>query len=295
MATIIDTLRHKFTSGTMLIKLIFINIGVFVLLRLASVIIMLMGGDAQPIMQWLEMPSDPATFITCPWTIITYMFCHYDIMHILFNMLWLYWFGQIFLMTRNARQMFALYIYGGIGGALLYLLAFNIFPYFQGVNSYMLGASASVIAIVVATAMLHPDFKLNLLLIGQVSLKWIAIITIAIDLLSITSANAGGHIAHIGGGIIGYLFVVMLKRGRDITIPFNRAIDSIVNHAKGIKSPLKAKASRPASSNKKASNPSAKSDQENLDEILDKIKKSGYTSLTSEERDRLFNISRRIK
>lgn len=295
MATIIDTLRNKFSSGTMLIKLIFINIGVFVLLRLASVIIMLMGGDAQPIMQWLEMPSDPATFITRPWTIITYMFCHYDIMHILFNMLWLYWFGQIFLMTRNARQMFALYIYGGIGGALLYLLAFNIFPYFQGVDSYMLGASASVIAIVVATAMLHPDFKLNLLLIGQVSLKWIAIITIAIDLLSITSANAGGHIAHIGGGIIGYLFVVMLKRGRDITIPFNRAIDSIVNHAKGIKSPLKAKASRTASSNKKGSNPSAKSDQENLDEILDKIKKSGYSSLTSEERDRLFNISRRIK
>jgi hypothetical protein len=143
--------------------------------------------------------------------------------------------------------------------------------------------------------MLHPDFKLNLLLIGQVSLKWIAIITIAIDLLSITSANAGGHIAHIGGGIIGYLFVVMLKRGRDITIPVNRAIDSIVNHAKGIKSPLKAKTSRPASSNKKASNPSAKSDQENLDEILDKIKKSGYSSPTSEERDRLFNISRRIK
>lgn len=293
MATIIDTLRLKFTSGSMLIKLLFINIGIFLLLRISTIAITLMGGNYQPMLEWIEMPSDPITFLHRPWTILTYMFCHYDILHILFNMLWLYWFGQIFLMVLNARQMVALYIYGGIAGALLYLLAYNTLPYFAGHNSFMLGASASVIAIVVASAMRCPNYKLNLLFFGQVSLKWIAIVTIAIDMLSITGNNAGGHIAHIGGGIMGFIFASMLNRATDITIPFNNAIDAIVNFVKGIKKPT----FKPGkNANKKANNSqSNQDDRAKLDEILDKIKKSGYSALTPDERKRLFDISQRIK
>lgn len=294
MATIIDTLKYKYKTGSMLIKLLFVNIGIFLLLRITSIIVMLSGGNPEIFLQWIEMPSQPELFLHRPWTIITYMFSHYDILHILFNMLWLYWFGQIFLIGLNTKQMFALYIYGGIGGALLYLLAYNTLPYFDGSVSFMLGASASIIAIVVATAVRYPNYRLNLLFIGQVSLKWIAIITIAIDFLSITGNNAGGHIAHIGGGIVGFIFASMLNQGKDITRPFNSFIDSIVNFAQNAKFPSLKKKVNPTKK-EQHNNTSTANDHDSLNEILDKIKKSGYSALTPEERKQLFDISRRIK
>lgn len=281
----------------MLTKLLFINIAVFLVLRLSSIILTLAGLDPTPILHYFEVPSDPTMLLYRPWTIITYMFGHYEIFHILFNMLWLYWFGQIFLMVLNARQMLALYLYGGIAGALLYILAYNTMPFFAGHQSWLIGASASVIAIVIATAMRHPNYTLNLLFFGPISLKWIAIVTIAIDLLSITGSNAGGHIAHIGGGIMGFMFAYMLNRGTDITVPLNSAIDSVVNSLKRIKRPTQVKAKKQQTHGQTYTSQqnARESDRNNLDEILDKIKKSGYSALTPEERKRLFDISRRIK
>lgn len=161
--SIIDKLKQQFRQGSVLLKLIYINVAIFLLLRLTWVVLMLFNIDGYVILPFIEMPSIPYEFITHPWTLLTYMFVHYDVWHILFNMLWLYWFGQIFLMSFSEKQMVGLYLLGGIAGGLLYLLSYNLFPYFDGKEGLMCGASASIIAIVVATAFRMPDYKVNLL------------------------------------------------------------------------------------------------------------------------------------
>lgn len=288
----------------MLIKLIFINIGVFLALRIGAIICTFGEFDIDnTLLHWIELPSSPAELLTRPWTFITYMFAQFDIFHILFNMLWLYWFGTVFLLTENAKQLVALYFYGGICGALAFIMAYNTFPYFAYTDGWLIGASASVIAIVVATAMRHPDYKMHLIFFGAVSLKWIAVVTIAIDFLSINGTNAGGHIAHLGGAAIGLLYGYMLNKGTDITRPFNSAIDNLVSTWKGIKASStkqpKAKRYNANSTSQQSSNSqqttSTPNDREILDMILDKIKKSGYTSLSDEEKKRLFDVSKRVK
>ena len=142
----------------MLMKIIFINIGVFVVIRLVALVMMLYNVNPDLFLQYMELPSNLVTLLYRPWTLVTYMFMQYDILHILFNMLWLYWFGTIFMLFYSQKQLFGLYFLGGIGGAVLYLIAYNIFPYFAGTNAYLLGASASVIAIVVATTFSRGNF-----------------------------------------------------------------------------------------------------------------------------------------
>ena len=257
---------------------------------------MLFNIDGYVILPFIEMPSIPYEFITHPWTQLTYMYVHYDVWHILFNMLWLYWFGQIFLMSFSEKQMVGLYLLGGIAGGLLYLLSYNLFPYFDGKEGLMCGASASIIAIVVATAFRMPDYKVNLLFLGAISLKYIALVTIVIDLLSVTSANGGGHIAHLGGALLGYWFIVRWEKGKDLTAPVNKLIDKIVT---GFKPRPKIKVSRP--SNRSSSRPETdmeyrarkKKENDEIDSILDKIKKSGYTSRSAEVKKRLFEAGKK--
>lgn len=146
------------------------------------------------------------------------------ILHILFNMLWLYWFGALFLMFFSAKHLRGAYILGGICGGLLYMAAFNIFPYFRPMvdYSFMLGASASVLAIVAATAYREPNYPIRLFLFGTIRLKYLALIVIGTDLLFITSSNAGGHIAHLGGALAGLWFAAGLSKGKDITAWINK-------------------------------------------------------------------------
>ncbi len=293
MATIIDTLKNKYHTGSMPVKLIFINTAIFLLLRIIAIICTFSGIDADTvILQWIEMPSSPAVFLTRPWTVITYMFSQYDVLHILFNMLWLYWFGSVFLFTGNARQMLALYLYGGVCGALLYFVSYNLLPIFNGINGWLIGSSASVLAIVSATAMRHPNYKMGLLFIGEISLKWIAVAIIAIDFLSISGTNAGGHIAHLGGAFAGFIWALALNNGHDITRPLNAMLDYFANLLTKV---TQNKTSRSSRRHYQSQQNKAKSDMETLDEILDKIKKSGYTSLTAEEKRRLFEVSSRMK
>ncbi len=294
MATILDTIKTKFKFGSMTLKLIYINIGVFLVLHIFAIIGLFFGFNTFEVTQWVKLPADFHSLMIMPWTIITYMFAQLEIFHILFNMLWLYWFGNIFLFSSTPKQMVALYLFGGIGGALAYLLLYNFHPVFANVNGTLIGSSASVIAIVIATAIMHPDYKMNLLFIGEVSLKWIAIFTIIISAIGLTGSNAGGQIAHIGGAGIGMLYGLMMKKGIDITRGFNAFIDKIVNQFRNLKNHTPKKQ---AYSNKKTttSTPKNNNDFSRMDEILDKIKRSGYTSLTQEEKKQLFEDSRRIK
>jgi len=299
---IIDDIKRNYLQGSMLLRLIFINIGVFVLLHVIVIGAMLfnMGGD---VLQWVELPSDLMLLARRPWTLLTYMFAHYSLLHILFNMLWLYWLGRIFMEFFSPKQLTGVYLLGGWGGAVLYLLAYNLLPHFVGSQGLLLGASASVIAIVVATAVFVPDYKIGLLFLGEVSIKWIAIVTVAIDLLGLDAGNLGGSIAHIGGALVGAWFALRIKGGHDITRPLNALIDTIVGMFNGrsfkmprFKRPQHSKHSQPAAGKDGAATGHRPADvvsEEELDVILGKIKAAGYDALTDEEKDKLFKASRR--
>jgi membrane associated rhomboid family serine protease len=184
-AEFIDKVKAQFSSASVLMRFIYVNIGVFILLRIAAVVLKMFNLDINVVLDYVSMPSVLSILAIRPWTAITYMFAHYDVWHILFNMLWFYWFGKMFLDVFSPRKFFGLYILGGLGGAALYLICYNILPFFETHPAMLIGASASIIAIVVATAMKSPQRRITLFPFGSFSLKWIAIITIAIDLLSV--------------------------------------------------------------------------------------------------------------
>ena len=308
MAGFIDNLRSRYAAATVPVRFVMVNVAVFVIVRVLALVCLLFAVDAMPAIELLEMPSDPVKFLHQPWSVISYMFLHYDVMHILFNMLWLYWFGAMFHQIFGTRRFVGLYFLGGIGGALLYMLAYNVLPLFSSTEGLLLGASASVLAIVAATAVRQPDYKVGLLFFGQISLKWIAIVTIFIDVISIGSSNAGGHIAHLGGALTGAAFALADRRGTDITAWFNRAIDLIVNLTRRrprVKvgnfhnSPFTRTKQQPRTDKQQYErdngrrNSMTPAEEAEMDEILKKIKLSGYASLTAEEKRRLFEVSKR--
>lgn len=300
MATTIETALKRFASATMLMKIVVINIAVFLVLNIISIVMIFAGEESGRFIveQWVAMPGNFGRLARHAWTPLSYMFSQIEPLHLIFNMLWLYWFGIVFQLLSTPKRMIGLYLLGGLGGAALYLLAVNTIPYFAGHGGLLIGSSASVIAIVTATAIMAPDYRMNLLFLGAVSLKWIAIVTIGIDLLSVTGSNAGGHIAHLGGAVVGAIFALGLKRGHDITAPLNSLIDAIVNlfRRRPKVRPARFRASgAPSAPRPKAPSAASAADQAELDNILDKIKKSGYSSLTADERARLFDVSRRIK
>lgn len=266
------------------------------------------------VLDFVTVPSSFAHLAVRPWTLLTYMFVHYDLWHILFNMLWLYWLGRIFLEFCNPKQLVALYLLGGWGGALLYMVAYNVLPAFVGTTGFLLGASASVLAIAVAVAVYAPDYKINLLFFGEVALKWIVIVTLVLDMLSIGVENSGGHIAHVGGALVGMWYGMSLRRGHDITAWLNAIIDRLVTfvkkmryhkrdrqRAKGVDKPFAGQAfnnKRDKSKNNKSTasapnNPDSTPTEEEIDIILDKLKRSGYGGLTDDEKATLFKASRK--
>lgn len=274
-------------SRSLPVWLIGINIAVFLALRIVSVAGNIGGHDEwlNGVLGWIELPGNMQQFVTRPWTAVTYMFTQYDVFHILFNMLWLYWFGELFLTLGTERRMLILYLYGGIAGAACYGLISLIIPAEAG--GALIGSSAAVLAIVIATAIMMPDFKVGLLLFGPVSIKWIAIFTLIFDLAGLGGSNIGGHVSHIGGALAGVAYGLGMRSGYDITRPataFGR-LGKRMWHS-GRKKITRRQGSQPATSTE---------DVAALDSILDKIKRSGYGSLTAIERKTLFEISSRIK
>lgn len=297
MGNFISELKNNFRRGNISLQLIYINVGIFVVTTLISVFLMLFNWDATFWLQYLELPAWLPLFLKQPWSLVTYMFLHAGALHLLFNMLWLYWFGQLFLSLYSSRHFRGLYILGGLCGGLLYMLAYNVFPYFSNYlyGSFLLGASASVLAIVVATAVRSPEYRVNFMFVGAVRLKYVALFVVLTDLLFVTSGNGGGHIAHLGGALAGWWFARSLQKGTDITGWINKVFDAMSG---GIK--LKRPAKKPKMKVEKGGrtadydfNARKKQQSEEIDRILDKLKKSGYSSLTTEEKKRLFDASKR--
>jgi membrane associated rhomboid family serine protease len=243
-------------------------------------------------LSYFTLPASIPLLIKKPWSIISYMFLHQSFIHLLFNMLWLYFGGQIFLSFFDNKKLISTYVLGGISGAVLFILSFNLFPVFATAlpNAVALGASASVLAIIMAIATKSPNYSIRLLLIGNIKLKHIAIVSIVLDIMSIPQGNAGGHIAHLGGAFFGYLYVKQLNSGNDIANSFNKIMDNLNSYLK--KDPKLKK----AYSRKKSDQDYRKEKVQNqakIDNILDKIAKSGYEGLTKEEKDILFKASKK--
>lgn len=291
---ILDDIKRTFQSGNSLIKLIYINIGVFLLVSLAAIIGFLLSNPSvsEITIAQLAVPASLKTLLLKPWTLLTYMFTHKDIWHILFNLLWLYWFGRIFLEYLDQRKLLAVYLLGGITGAFVYVLSFNIFPAFTGVvsGSVAIGASASVMAVVIAISAYVPDYQVNLLLLGRVKIKYMALAIFVLTSVMDFSVNSGGKLAHIGGALLGYIYTLNLKRGRDPGKVLNRIIDffaTVLKPRKKMKVTYKKPPTDYDFNKRKAEH------QERINRILDKISKGGYDSLTKEEKDILFSESQK--
>jgi len=299
---LLDEIKLSFRKGDILFRLIYINMGVFILAGLAFVLYRLFTPGislddlrilyTNNILKYLMVPSLPAELLYRPWTLITYMFTHFNFFHIFFNMLMLFWFGRIFLQYLTGRQLVSTYLIGGLAGALLYLIFLNGFPGLQEhLGSSMLGASAAIMAVVIAISFYVPDYTMYMMFIGPVKLKYIALFFIILDVLMIASYNGGGHIAHLGGALYGYWFISRYKKGYDPGKWLNTLLDTLVKLFKP--SP---KLSVTYRNNAKLItdhdyNQGKIQQQKEIDRILDKIAKAGYESLTRQEKETLFNMS----
>lgn len=290
----ITNLKENFRQGNIVTRLLYINVGAFLICSLVGIILMLFKVPFSPWMNVLELPAWWEKFIRQPWSLITYMFMHADVLHILFNMLWLYWFGKLFLSFFSSKHLRGLYLLGGICGGVLYMISYHIFPYFEHAlpTSYLLGASASVLAIVVAVAVREPNYPVQLLLFGTVRLRTIALVIILLDLMLITSGNAGGHISHLGGALAGWWFAAGLRRGTDVTRWINYVIDFCMGWKKPVRKP-KMKVYYGDKQKDYDFNARKKEREAEVDRILDKLRKSGYGSLSEEEKKRLFDASKK--
>lgn len=303
-SSIWDDLKFEFQKGNIITRLIFANVAVFLFLNLTILILKIFVGHpewAAMVTKQFMLPADLGKFITRPWTLLTHMFAHIGLFHILFNMLWLYWLGRILSEYLGQRKILPLYILGALAGGLFYMLLFNVLPYFQQSVSTAeaLGASAGVMAIVVATATLLPDYRIHLIFLGAVKLKWIALVAVVLDILGMGGGNAGGSIAHLGGAGFGYLFIKQLQSGQDWSKGVNAVIDTVIGWFVRPKGPRvhytnteKVKSRKQRRSRHSQQQTDNADKQKRLDEILDKISRSGYDGLTKEEKDFLFHFSK---
>ncbi len=307
-----ENLRNAFKhDNNSLFKLIAINLLVFLVVMVFRVLLTIggLGELYSTALSYLMMPASLPRLAMQPWSIFTYMFLHEGIFHILFNMLFLYWFGQLIHQFLGSRKLANLYILGGLAGGLFYLLIYNLAPYFSNSvdSSLMLGASAGVFAIVVGAATLSPNTTFMLILIGPVKIKYIAIFYVVLSFANSAGENAGGELAHLGGAILGYLYIVQLQKGQDWGIPVQKVglfFENLFSGKKrGVKvSYRKAKTEsgggvfssfRTSSKNTPATKESGEATQEEIDRILDKIADRGYEALNKEEKRKLFEFSKK--
>ncbi|MGB0863579.1 MAG: rhomboid family intramembrane serine protease [Saprospiraceae bacterium] len=311
-----DDIKKRFLYGDTVTQLVLINVIAWAAIVIIGFVILtpIRGiGTPNLLVEWLAVPADGMKLLVRPWTVITYMFTHEGFMHILFNMLILYWFGQILVNYLGNHRVIPIYVLGGLMGFLFYFFSYNLLPanFSNFIGSPMLGASAGVMAVVMAAAAIAPTHTLHLMFIGPIQIRYIAIGLILLDMIAIQNgSNTGGHLAHLGGVVLGYTFIEQLKRGNDWSVGFNRSFDKIKDFfynnfsRKNTSTPKETKKKGPRMAfkneekvNKRTQNSGStrrttSSNQEAIDAILDKIKESGYDSLTKEEKEFLFKVSK---
>ena len=278
------------------VQLILLNVILFIALAVVYVVATVSGyGNVfRLVHDQFSLSPLPSEFLTRPWTLITYAFAHSlsDIWHILFNMISLYWFGRLFLEYLGNDRLIALYVLGALAGGILYLLLSNTIPFFQAhAATGMVGASAAIYAIMVGCATLLPDYTFLLLFFGPVRIKYIAFFFILLSFLGTVSANAGGNIAHLGGALMGFVYVRQLQRGRNLggwITAILKAIGGLFQRKPRIR--VEYRREGPSVSRKETT---ASVSQQEIDAILDKISERGYESLSREEKEKLFRAGKK--
>ena len=287
---IIDDLKLQYNMGGIVTQLIFWNVALFVLPWLFFALLFLLGVNIDYI-HYVSLSSNPADLLWKPWSLLSYAFFHSGIMHIIFNMIVMNFSGRLFMTYFTSKQLLGLYILSAIFAGICYILVF----YVLSINAPIVGASAAIMAILVATTTYHPLMDLRLLIIGNVKLWHITAVIIIVDLMQLRSENMGGHISHLSGALFGFIFIKLLQNGTDLSTVVTRVIDFFANlFKKNTSTPFK-------KVHKNYSKPLVKSvskivtkdkSQQQIDEILDKISQSGYDSLTKEEKEFLFKVGK---
>lgn len=302
MSGLTDEIKRWYYSGNIVTRLILINAAVYLTFILLGIISKFSGLDIYSFRFWLMGSSDIFEFIYKPWTAFTYMFLHGSFRHILFNLLFLYMFGRIFLTYFNAKMLLNIYILGGLAGYFFFLLCYTIFPFFESqVGIPIVGASAAIMAIMAATVTYAPNYEVRLMFIPfGIKLIWIGLFFFIQDIIALQgNSNIGGSLSHIGGAIFGFFAMYKLQQGKDITKWFGSLVDAFLGMFKP-KSKLKVKYRKTTPFEK----PKPKTDEEfnrekverqaKIDAILEKIQRSGYESLSKAEKDYLFNEGKKL-
>lgn len=312
MSSMIDEIRMRWNTGGMVVRLILVNLGVFVLLATLGLLEKLGIHIPNPGGAFgLATTADPARLVFRPWSIVTHMFVHLGIWHLVMNLLILWWMGGMFHSYFGDRRTLSTYLMGGLSGWLVYFLLLNLVPGFGGAGGYALGASAAVMALMVAAAVYLPDLTIRLFILGPVKLKWVALAYVLLDYAALSrGANVGGHLGHLGGAAYGLLYMQGMKSGRDYGAPIERLLDALATlfsrssatgkpqrkwgrkKRKGglyaIHRSLDKEGRTRRAQTDEEFNAERKARQERIDRILDKISKVGYDQLTKEEKDFLF-------
>lgn len=284
-------LKYQFARLSVAEKLIALNVAVYILNGLMT---FLLGLPSNYILRWFELPKDFFDFISQPWSLVTYSFFHGGLWHLFWNMVLLYFSARIFLNLFGPKKLINVYFLGVILGGLTFLLSYNVFPAFMGVQTALIGASAGVTAVLIFICAYIPNQEVRLFFFN-VKLWYIGAFFVLIDLIQIpTSGNAGGHLAHLGGAFLGYIYARQLLRGRDIGEGFSKFLDSLgqLFKKREKKAPLRTVYRKSASREKASKDFDKEAKQRKIDSILDKISKSGYESLSKAEKDFLFKAGK---
>lgn len=285
-------LKYQFTRLSIAEKIIAINVAVFILNGLMT---FLMGLSSNFLVRWFELPKDFFDFLSQPWSLVTYSFFHGGIWHLFWNMVLLYFSARIFLNLFSPRKLINVYFLGVILGGMTFLLSYNVFPAFMGVQTALIGASAGVTAVLIFICSYIPNQEVRLFFFN-VKLWYIGAFFVLLDLIQIpTSGNAGGHLAHLGGALLGYIYARQLLRGRDIGEGFSKLLDGFtgVFKKREKKAPMRTVYRKTASKDRRSNKDFDKeAKQRKIDGILDKISKSGYESLSKAEKDFLFKAGK---
>ncbi|HEV7232381.1 MAG TPA: rhomboid family intramembrane serine protease [Bacteroidia bacterium] len=290
--SIIDDIKNTFRlKHNGLNRLILVNVAVFAIVNIVDALARLSGSFFLLEVPFL-LPARFSLFMEHFWTLFTYMFFHTEFWHIFFNMMWLYSIGSIFAELMGSKRLVGTYILGGLSGGLLYLLVAAVFPTpFMGIG--LLGASAGVMAVVVAAAWHAPNLTLQVFMLGPVRLKYIALVSFVLYSLIDLSSNTGGKVAHIGGAAFGLIFAMQYGKGNDLTRGLTGIFDMFGAMFKSReRQNVKIAYKRPVSD--EVYNEKKLEEQKRVNAILDKISRSGYDSLSKEEKDFLFKASGKL-
>ncbi|MEN9612506.1 MAG: hypothetical protein RLZZ628_3320 [Bacteroidota bacterium] len=300
-----EDVKREFSQGNMVTRLIIINGAVWVFINIMKIFLSTPGADPKSaynaVLHFFCFSSNIWHDLKYPWVLLTAGFLHEDFGHILWNMLGLYWFGRIVGDLLGNRRILPIYILGTITGLIVYFFVRNFSPYLAGMPSYAMGASAATMAMTAAAATVAPDYSFNLLFVGPVKLKYLAILTIFLNVIAIAeNANTGGAFAHLGGAAFGWLFVTQLQNGVDLGEFIYTFGNYITNLFTRKPNPYEPKVTYRRE--KERTQPTAKADskgdhknnaeyENRLNMILDKIKQFGYDGLTPDEKEFLFKAS----